>query len=84
MEEDWFYTPRTLENIVYNRTSVSIKEKDHNDFHIFAQLFTLYNLRNGRYLADVDFRDLSPIAREQMVIEAFKLWTSYKTEAGLV
>ncbi len=84
MSDDWFYTETSLRNIVYNATRVHVKEEAWSDFHVFAQLFTIYSLRNGDYLADVAFNELTIPARERLVIDAFKLWTSYKVEAGLL
>lgn len=82
--EDWFYTETTLRNIVYDKASVWIKEKDWSDFNTFSQLFVLHMLKTPDYLTDIKFKELSLSAREKLVIDAFKLWTTYKVEAGLL
>lgn len=80
MDNDWFYSEATLRNIIYNNTTTHLHDRNVSTFHKFAQLYAMHVKRTARYLEDVDFKDLNVEAKESIVVNAFRLWTSYETE----
>lgn len=80
--QDLVFGTSYLTLIIKERANVYVQERYQNELQLFTQFYWERVKGYGRYLKDVDFRDLSADCKEDLVYDAFILWRNYMVETG--